>query len=49
MQTVTDTFFSHENNLFERLFSLLDAGDVLLAESQFLLLWQPQRTAEQKS
>jgi hypothetical protein len=35
LQTVTDTFFSHENNLFARLFKFLDAGDVLLADRNF--------------
>ena len=35
LQTVTDTFFSNENNLFARLFKFLDAGDVLLADRNF--------------
>jgi hypothetical protein len=35
LQTVTDTFFSNENNLFERLFKFLDLGDVLLADRNF--------------
>ena len=35
LQTVTDSFFSNENNLFERLFKFLDAGDVLLADRNF--------------
>jgi hypothetical protein len=35
LQTVTDTFFSNENNLFERLFMFLDAADVLLADRNF--------------
>jgi hypothetical protein len=35
LQTVTDTFFSNENNLFERLFKFLHPGDVLLADRNF--------------
>lgn len=35
LQTVTDTFFSNENKLFERLFRFLDAGDVLLTDRNF--------------
>jgi len=34
LQTVTDTFFSSENNLFERLFMFLDADDVLLCQQE---------------
>jgi len=35
LQTVTDTFFSNENNLFERLFKFLVPGDVLVADRNF--------------
>jgi Transposase DDE domain len=35
LQTVTDTFFSNENNLFERLFKFLDPGDVVLTDRNF--------------
>jgi hypothetical protein len=35
LQTVTDTFFSNENNLFEWLLKFLDAGDVLLADRNY--------------
>jgi len=35
LQTVTDSFFSNENNLFARLLKFLDAGDVLLADRNF--------------
>jgi hypothetical protein len=35
LQTLTDTFFSNENNLFEGLFECLEAGDVLLADRNF--------------
>lgn len=35
LQTLTDTFFSNENKLFERLFKFLDPGDVVLTDRNF--------------